>query len=232
VVTAVPGVFGSQYFYVSDENGGVQVYQSKKDFPDLQNGMWLKVSGTVSTLKNGSNRINIKSRNDVKIVNNGEEILLEVVAISDLEKEDRGKLVSVEGEITERKSSFMYLDDGHDEIAVYFKKGAKIKSAELKEGSRVKVVGVVEEGTNGLEVWPRSTSDIEMMGTGKELTNNQSVVEVSKNEAGYWQRYEVVAVVGIMGVLFLFFIRARGNQTAVVLKSIINRGKDYFNKKG
>ena len=143
VVSAVPGVFGNQYFYLSDENGGVQIYQGKKDFPALESGMWLRVSGKISTLKNGSNRINIQNRESIKILNNGEEILPEGVVVSDLEKEDVGKLVSVEGEITEKKTNFMYLDDGHDEIMVYFKKGAKIKTTDLKEGSRVKVVVVV-----------------------------------------------------------------------------------------
>jgi DNA/RNA endonuclease YhcR with UshA esterase domain len=223
VVSAVPGVFGSQYFYLSDENGGVQIYQSKKDFPALKSGMWLRVSGKISTLKNGSNRINIQNREGIKILNNGEEILPEGVVVSDLEKEDVGKLVSVEGEITEKKTNVMYLDDGHDEIMVYFKKGAKIKTTDLKEGSRVKVVGVVEQGKSGLEIWPRSINDIEMLEKVAEDKKSSSSGVVENNQHNYWGRYVVVTFVGTFGVLLLFIIKNKGEQVAAFLKSLLKK---------
>lgn len=201
VVTVLPGVFGVQYFYIADDSAGIAVYQYKKDFPPIKTGDLVSVRGTVSEA-NSQKRINIKKAGDVDILKIEQNILPAVLSINELEEQPLGTLISIEGEITEKKSGYWYVDDGSNEVVVYFKKGTKIKVENFLEGQRVKVVGILEQGKAGLQVWPRSQEDLIVVALAKEI---QKPVE-----GGGWGTYLSAAAGAATTLLLGFLARARG----------------------
>ena len=208
VVTVLPGVFGIQYFYIADDSAGIAVYQYKKDFPPIKTGDLVLVRGTMSEA-NSQKRINIKKASDVDILKTEQNISPVVLSVGDLEEQPLGVLVSVEGDITEKKSGYWYVDDGSNEIIVYFKKGAKIKVDNFLEGQKVKVTGVLEQGKAGLQIWPRSQEDLNVIGLAREI---QKPVE----ETG-WGTYLSAAAGAATTLLLGFLARARGASTLALV---------------
>jgi DNA/RNA endonuclease YhcR with UshA esterase domain len=222
VVTVLPGIFGVQYLYIYDGLGGIAVYQYKKDFPSLKTGDMVRVQGTISEA-NGQKRINIKQARDIAVLKVGQEVPAMNIDFSELEEQPLGALVKVVGDITEKKSGYWYVDDGSSEAVVYFKQGTKINQADFLEGQTVEVVGVLEEGKNGLQIWPRQQDDIKIVGMAKEL--EKQVVKES------WGTYFSAAAGAATTLLLGFFARARGlmflawfSRGAKAIAAVVRRG--------
>lgn len=205
VVIALPGVFGSQYFYLADGNAGIQIYQSKKDFPPLEIGDLAQVYGKISEA-NGIKRINIKSKDDVDILSIGNVVSSTELNVDEIDESLAGGLVQTQGEITEIKSNFMYLDNGSGEAVVYFKQGAKIDKAMFKEGENARVVGVLEQTKTGWQIWPRSQSDIESLGPSEDLLKKQAVISSNDKK----DKYLTATAGGVATLILGFLLKLRG----------------------
>jgi len=221
-VAALPGVFGSQYFYISDGVSGIAVYQYKKDFPPLEVGDVIEVSGIISEA-NSQKRINIKQASAINILKIEQTMVPSEVSLVTLDDTPIGSFVKISGDITEKKSGYWYVDDGEAEVIVYLKQGAKIDASKFQEGQKVEVIGVLEQGKNGLQIWPRSTEDIKIIGMAQELAKPV----VAEGRSMY-----VSAAIGAATTLVLGFLaRARGAIMLVwlgrgirAIASIIRRG--------
>ena len=110
----MPGVFGDQYFYLTDGSAGIQIYQNKKTFPPLAVGDMAQVYGTISEA-NGIKRINVKSKDDVDILSIDNFVTSAELNVDEIDESLAGGLVNFQGEITEIKSNFMYVDNGNGE---------------------------------------------------------------------------------------------------------------------
>ncbi len=199
VVTAVPAIFGTQFFYIADDSGGMQVYQYKKDFPPLAVGDSVEVVGQVSEAS-GVKRIKLKNAQAVDILSVGNAPPPVAKSLVELGDEDVGSLVKVSGQITEIKSYYMYVDDGEGEAMVYFKKGAQIDKSKFKEGDRAEVVGVYELAKAGAQIWPRAQGDISVLTTS-------SVPMATGNEN---KKYAYATGGGFFVLVLGWLARARG----------------------
>lgn len=225
IVSVVPNIFGSQFFYINNDNAGVQIYQSKKDFPPLGVGDLVEVFGTVSEAS-GIKRVNIKNSQSVDILSLGNVVPKTEINLSGLEDENAGALVQIEGEITELKSGFMFVDNGEAEIKITFKKNAKINKQNLKEGEKVWVVGVLEKTANEWQVWPRSSEDVQVMDTVPDAKVLGE--KISKTKEGIIQKYSIVTAVGIGMLIFAFIVRHKGSVAVAWAKQV----KEKFFKRG
>lgn len=158
VVAVKPGVLGAQYFYIVG-SPGIQIYNYKKDFPNLQVGDYIEVSGELSVVS-GEQRIKTKISEDMKILEHRAAPSAEKLSCEKITDESVGQLVSVTGEVVERKSSIIYLDDGTDEVVVYIKTSTGINPKSIKEGEIISVIGIVGRTKSGVRVMPRSNDDI------------------------------------------------------------------------
>lgn len=222
VVVVLPNVFGTQYFYLFDGESGIAIYQHKKDFPVLRVGDLVEVRGVVSEA-NGQKRINIKQASAVDILAVDKIIEPQEVVLSDVEETPVGSLVKFIGDLTEKKSGYWYVDDGLGEVVVYFKNGTGIDTSVFNEGQKVEIIGILEQGKNGLQVWPREEGDIKVVGTAKEL--------VQKEPEGDWKTYFSAAAGGATALFLGFVARVRGlavltwvGRGVRTLTSIIRRG--------
>lgn len=157
-VAVLPGIFSSQYFYITG-SPGLQVYSHKKDFPELKIGDHIEVSGQLSMV-NGEMRLKTKQKEDIKIIESGVVLEAEEMTCDKISNESVGMLVKIAGEVIERKSSIIYLDDGTDEAEIYIKKSTGIGASGFNEGDSIEVIGIISKTKTGFRIMPRSVDDI------------------------------------------------------------------------
>lgn len=169
VAAVEPGVLGAQIFYLAAAStstpAGAQIYSYKKDFPKIKAGDLMEISGELS-LVNGETRIKTKTKDNLVIISQGRPPAAPLVSCDQISQEMVGRLIAVSGEITDKKSSTLYLDDGSDEILVYFKASAGLDSKNLAVGQAVKITGILSRTLAGLRLLPRYQSDIELISSG------------------------------------------------------------------
>lgn len=165
VVAVLPGVLGSQYFYIVEASGvellsrGIQIYNYKKEFPSLRVGDKIEVSGELA-ISSGEMRIKTKTINDFKILSKNEEPLPQVIKSEQVNEDSVGSLVKITGEVVEQKGSSVYLDDGDGEVLVYIKSGTGISAKSLKEGGKYAITGIISKTKSGIRILPRFNDDI------------------------------------------------------------------------
>lgn len=167
-VAVLPGALGSQYFYIVDDSGGMQIYNYKKEFPALRVGDYLEVYGEIA-VSNGEKRIKTKISEDMIFLDHRDEPTAVETTCDKIDDSYVGRLIKISGEITERKSSVVYFDDGTDEAIVYIKKSTGISLSELKEGESFSIVGMVGKTKSGIRIMPRKPDDIiKTVGAGED----------------------------------------------------------------
>ncbi|PIT88538.1 MAG: hypothetical protein COU29_02040 [Candidatus Magasanikbacteria bacterium CG10_big_fil_rev_8_21_14_0_10_36_32] len=216
-VTVLPGVFGVQFFYLGDENGGIQVYNYKKDFPPLKIGDFIEVSGEISVNQN-IKRIKITNSEMIDVLELEKFLDSQPCILSDLQEEKLGSLIKISGEITEIKTSGMYVDDGQDEIMIYFKQGAKINKKQFQEGMNVSVVGILEEKSGDFQLWPRSTGDIQLIGMSEDLIKKEVLAAADVIPKKNAENYLTATIGGLTALLLGFIGRAKGTVLKTVAK--------------
>ena len=157
-VAVLPGILGSQYFYIVGSSG-IQVYNYKKDFPDLRLGDILEVKGEISEIS-GEKRIKTKTKEDIRFMKKSEEPIPTKQECAEINDNLMGALISISGEVVERKGSNIYLDDGSDEIKIYIKNTSGIVAGDIDEGAEINVSGILSKTKTGLRLLPRSPDDI------------------------------------------------------------------------
>lgn len=210
VVVVEPGVLGSQYFYLA--GSGAQVYSYKKDFPKLSLGDQVMVTGVVSETS-GERRIKTSQRSDIVISTTTQAIMPIPLPITEVDETHLGSLVEVSGILVERKGASLVLADDSGEISVYIKSTTEIKTAELQEGDKYKIIGILSMTKTGYRLLPRYQSDIENLGGEvKGVTDAQNT-----QEEKWWQsRYAIALTIFIIAVIIiaglkLFFARRSGS---------------------
>lgn len=185
-VAVEPGILGTQYFYIVG-SPGVQVYNYKKDFPDLKVGDYIEVSGEISEI-NGEKRIKTKQKGDIVKIESRPVPSPENIMADKITEEYLGCLVSITGEITDRKASDVYLDDGTDEARVYIKQNTGIDLKSIIEGEIVMITGILSQTASGLKIMPRSPEDIIRKGEKDGGDSGQVLGEVA--ESSEWSLVE------------------------------------------
>lgn len=153
-VSVLPGVFGAQYFYVQDDSAGIQIYSSKKSFPNLAVGDVVTIAGEIS-VANGETRINITAASDITTTDQQQN--LSPVILEALDSTVSGKLVQVSGMVVSRDHSTIELDTSW---TIYLKRGTNIAGSSFAEQSSVSVAGILISNNDGTMIFPRSDQDI------------------------------------------------------------------------
>ncbi|EKD76603.1 MAG: OB-fold nucleic acid binding protein, partial [uncultured bacterium] len=181
-VSALPEIFSSNYFYIQDDTGGIQVYSADKDFPTLAVGDVVTVTGSRGT-SSGEAKINIATAEDIVIIAQNQAIT-PAADLSDTTT-NAGRLVITSGTISLKSGSTITLDTG---TALYIKRGTGISTASFIQDEYVSVIGVLVVTDDGVQVWPRSTADV-VFGVPTEtgsgtITTDQSIDGSAQNNSG------------------------------------------------
>ncbi len=225
VVAVEPGILGVQIFYIVSLSGsaedvanmpGMQIYNYKKDFPNLKVGDYVEVLGELAQTQ-GEFRIKTKDKGDIKIIENKQPPFALALKIDEISEENIGQLLTITGEITDKKSTSLYVDDGNDEIFVYIKQNTGINIKNLAVGQKVMVTGILSKTQTGFRLLPRYQEDIILNNLTNEL-NPQVLGEVASSEE--WDlakrdkklelfKYLLIISGGIIALLVGLLIRAK-----------------------
>ena len=210
-VTAEPGLLGKTIFYLQEDSGrGAQIYSYYKDFPNLAIGDLVEVSGTISDYQ-GERRIKIKTRNDIKVIANGEATLPVALQIEDAGEDNEGALIKITGQLTDIKGSYLWLDDGTEEIKVYIKQNTNINKDGLVIGDNLEVTGIVSQYGEEYRILPRYPEDLKVV--GKVLgVETDDIPKGAIADSGNILKYFLAAAVAAILVLATLVIRARGKS--------------------
>lgn len=157
-IAVLPGILGAQYFYIVG-SAGIQIYSYKKDFPKLAVGDSIEVGGELA-VSGDERRIKIKEAGDIKIIKHGKEPIAAPTSIDKLDEEMIGSLIVINGEVTKKTGSTVYLDDGTDELPVFIKKTTDINLVDISVGQSVKIAGILGNTKSGPRLLPRFVKDI------------------------------------------------------------------------
>ncbi len=225
VVSVLPGVYGSQYFYLVDAlknegevSSGVQVYMYSREFPEVAIGDRVRLTGEL-VKSNGELRIKMTEAKDIQILSSGTVPLPKEVEIAGIAEPYEGWLVSVTGEVTEVKSTHLYVDDGSEEIKVYFKQGAKINAKLYRVGDTVQVTAQVNRTKTGYQLLPRSQDDLVKISEA-ETPETFVVAGTVGSAAATAKMYLTTTAAGITSVLLGLAARARGAMVLEFLKRV------------
>jgi len=225
IVAVTPNVFGSQYFYIVD-TAGVQIYMNKKDFPPFSIGDRMTVTGQLSEI-NGEARIKVSQKSNMVISAHPGDPPATPIQIVDVGESFEGALIVVNGEVTERKSTYLWVDDGTDEVKVYFKKGASINPSAFSVGDMVSATGILSQTASGYQILPRAMSDIKTTGVSESYLT--STIESSPPSAT--ETYLTVTAGGLSSILLAFVAKARGGLAKSVIKRVAGVGLAFFKRK-
>jgi len=201
-VTVEPGILGSQKFYLAQDQGGIQIYSSKKDFPELSLGDYIQVTGKLSEAS-GEKKINISSAEDIVILE-PQEIVPEptIITSEEIGESLEGALVTVEGNLVDKKGSNFYLDyGGPGEAKIAIKSSTGIKKPALEDGQLIRVTGIVSQSGDEYQILPRYQEDIVLPAVlGESQESNQVTAVPPVSESKQLWKYIIVLVVGTVAV--------------------------------
>ncbi|MBU0722291.1 lamin tail domain-containing protein [Patescibacteria group bacterium] len=214
-VAVEPGILGVQIFYIVG-SPGMQIYNYKKDFPMLKVGDYIEVTGEL-TQSQDEFRIKTKDKNDINVIERKQAPVALALSCDAINEENVGQLITIMGEITDKKNSTLYVDDGSDEIQIYIKKNTGIDTKILASGQQVSITGILSKTKTGLRLMPRYQTDIVKINSTNELSPQVFGEVVKSKEWDVAQRdkklellkYLLIIAGGVIIILAGLFVKAR-----------------------
>lgn len=210
LVTALPGTFGDQIMFID----GIQVYANNKDWPELSIGDVVTIKGTLST-SHGEQRIKIKTSADIKTTGHNLSTAINITS-DQLANLPEGRLVTVEGTVTERTGDRLTLEDDIGTIIAVAYSKTGLTWLDLPS-SHLKITGVVRHIDGEALLYPRDANDIEFvtddlipMATVAGSIDTESTASIN------WLPYlAYVLFGGTLSVLVFWFLRSIRNPKTV-----------------
>lgn len=164
VVTVLPGVLSTQYFYIQDETGGIQVYNYHKLFPVLKLGDKISVSGELSTVS-GERRVKFIEITSISILGTAAEIIPERVEISEIGEKYEGEYIKTTGVVIETSGDNFVIGEKNSDktIKVAIRDSAKIDKPKMRKGDEVEISGIVSEYKGEYRILPTKQEDVKVL---------------------------------------------------------------------
>jgi predicted extracellular nuclease len=204
VVTALPGTFGEQIMFID----GIQVYANNKDWPTLQLGDVVAVSGTRSSNR-GEQRIKIKTAADIYITSS--QVLTPVeVESSQLESLPEGRLVMISGRVVYRDGDRLTVEDKTGVMTAVAYAKTDVSWTDLSS-TQVRITGVLRHIDGQNLIYPRTSDDVEFIDDAPTVAPMASgTIDESSNFD--WLGYGAYALLGgALAILAFWFLRSLKN---------------------
>ncbi len=206
-VTALPGIFAAQFFYIED-GAGIQVYLYSADFPALALGDRVRVSGTISQNR-GEARVKLSLPSSVEVLDHGSSVAHDVRTEA-IGEATEAQLVSVEAVVESARSDEMTLAEGEATLRVSARERTGISFAAIASGSRVRVTGIVSESNGVYTILPRFQSDLFIVEMADENSSTAAgIVKPSGPSSGL---YGSLLLLGMLVALGFRFFRSRREE--------------------
>ena len=197
IVFVLPNTLSSQYFYIYNQ-AGIQIYSYYKDFPKINLGDLIKVSGEVSII-NGITRIKIKTSGDIEIISHDNDILPIEITTQNIIEENLGQFISLQAKVAKKLSGKLYITDEFGEGLIYLKENLNIDLNNIEVGSVIIVQGIIDKTKSSFRILPRLSDDITLL----EQPNNQDKT-VNKDNFVLPSRNKNKSIINFVSFFFLF----------------------------
>ena len=218
IVTALPGTISKQSFFISfAHNESIQVYLHNQQFPALKLGDSVSVTGMIALLR-GEKKIKVKQGEDIVVNGHGAGSAPAVVTpIVNLARSAPGQLVQVQGEITERASNHLYIDDGGGEVKVELKKF--LGRQDWKLGDTVRAAGIEVRTKKGeRKIVPRRGADISAVASATSSSAEALMADSTTLDLPAAKKYLTVTAGGLASLLAGMLLQARGGVMLLGIK--------------
>lgn len=159
-VVVMPGVFGSQYFYIANPGeAATEIYNYKKYFPLLKLGDYISATGVVGGSADNK-YLKTKSAADIKIIKAGEPLAPEKISTADFIPENLNKLVQANGTVETKNGQTIILSDGGESFNLYLKSSANVSAKNIKAGQKITAIGILSNVSGALAIMPRNQADL------------------------------------------------------------------------
>ncbi|MCR4313921.1 MAG: lamin tail domain-containing protein [Candidatus Uhrbacteria bacterium] len=212
VVTAVPGTFGSQLFYLQDETGGIQVYLYSGDFPELALGDSIQVKGTLSTSR-GERRVKLASATGVVSASGTFTSQPIELAVSAIDESFIGLLMKTQGQIQSIDTNKLLLEYAGATLTVYLKSNPVIDAQQFERGDKIELVGVLTSYDGELRLRPRSVDDITVV---SEAVGASAVVTESSGNSSAGMILLITTMVALAILALWHYLPRRRLTSAAV----------------
>lgn len=160
LISVPPGIFGDKVAVMQDFGPGwpgVELYFSKADWPELEEGDVVAVIGKKSQAKQGD-RLLISASTDIEVIDHT-TIDAQPINIGELSPKQHRTLVAIDARLVQqKKESLIFADDSYEISANTKKAGFMLEPADLP--AKATVIGLFINGSKP-ELWLRSEDDIE-----------------------------------------------------------------------
>jgi len=165
IISVTPGKLSSQYFYIQDDNSGIQIYNYNKDFPNLTQGDQIQVIGELGTTNN-EKRIKISLASDIIILSTHPPPEAKKTTISEIGENLEGKYISVIGTVTKTSGNTFFIH-GSGEIQVSIREGTDIEKPRMKVGDKVQIAGILSQYKDNYRILPITQNDVKIISSAK-----------------------------------------------------------------
>lgn len=172
IVTVQPGILGKNYFFMQNSGQGWQIYMHKPNFPNLQIGDFIEVTGELSESFAG-HKINISSKDNILILEKDHLPEINIINSQMLNESLLGKLITIKGKVIEKNNRHVYLVDEFGEVEIYF----KFNPPQIKTEEVLEITGIVSLISDEYKILPRSNNDI--INTTQNLTPTKQTADKS-----------------------------------------------------
>lgn len=159
VVTVAPGTLSDQYFYVQDATGGLQIYVGNLAISDFAPGDKLKITGKLSSVQDEA-RLKVSDSTKIELIGAVAPLSPKDIKTGAADEGHEGRLVRVQGNITETSGDTFYLDDGTGAVKIYVDPDTGIDLPDKQKGDFFAITGVVSQTSSGYRILPRNNADI------------------------------------------------------------------------
>ena len=222
-VIILPGVFGSQYFYIANASEpAVKIYNYYKRFPALKIGDVITATGVIGGSA-ADKYLKTKNTGDVKIIKSGAPLAPE--KISALTENNLNKLVKVDGEITARSATQITLGTGTSTIKIYLKNSTGVSAAAFKAGQFVSATGLLTNISGALAITPRMQADLALASSSASSSAGTQDIAFLRAATGSatWTLpaaenknspliYIIIAAIGAI-IIFAGFFKSRTSES-------------------
>ncbi len=212
IIAVAPRTFGKTTLYIVG-SPGIQLYMHSGEWPELSVGEIVEVTGTLSTVQ-GEHRLKLTSADVITRMGTQEIVSPLTLAAADIAKEYEGYLVTIEGEVVQKRGNSFYLDDGTEEVRAYIKDSTGIDAKAYKKGDYLAITGLVSQTRAGFRILPRNADDIEkkegVVAGASEESEYATDASIPKPKNFWWngvKKYTGTAlfVLGFFGILIALF---------------------------
>lgn len=172
-INSLPGSFSNYYFYIQDEEAGIEVYSHDGDFPQLFIGEKIKISGEISHTTSGW-RIRIDDNSAIEVLEYNKIMLPNLISTYEVGEIYEGMLIAVKGEVVETSGNTFYLDDGSGPVRIYIDSSTGIVKPRLSKGMIVEVNGILTVHRGSWRIMPRFQADFSIVASPEKIQEKSS----------------------------------------------------------